>query len=92
VALWAFLSEEAEAKLASGKGRMRPDEWKSGDRCWVIEVVAPFATPENQMVARMLTDLSQTALKEQVFSLYRTDTETGLRGAVKISATSEVRN
>jgi len=43
-ALWAFLSEEAEAKFSEKPLRLRPDEWKSGDRCWVIELIAPGAT------------------------------------------------
>jgi cytolysin-activating lysine-acyltransferase len=67
LALWAFLSEEAEARLAGGKTHIRPDEWKSGDRCWLIDLVAPFSTAENQMAGRMVTDLSQTALKGREF-------------------------
>ena len=26
--------------------RMRPDEWKSGDRLWLIDLVAPFGGAE----------------------------------------------
>ncbi|MDB5394410.1 MAG: ltxC [Rhodospirillales bacterium] len=29
-ALWAFLSQEGEAKLPNSPLRLRPDEWKSG--------------------------------------------------------------
>ncbi|HSV30268.1 MAG TPA: toxin-activating lysine-acyltransferase [Candidatus Omnitrophota bacterium] len=39
---WAHLSEDAEARLLSGQPRLRPADWKSGDRLWVIDVVAPF--------------------------------------------------
>ena len=30
LALWAWLSPEAEAKLNAGAGRLRPDEWRAG--------------------------------------------------------------
>jgi cytolysin-activating lysine-acyltransferase len=84
VALWAFLSEEAEVRLADGKSHIRPDEWKSGDRCWLIDLVAPFSTAENQMIGRMLTDLSQTVLKGREFKFWRTDPATGKRKAIVI--------
>jgi cytolysin-activating lysine-acyltransferase len=32
VAFWAYLSDEAEQKLLSGAGRLRPDEWAVGMR------------------------------------------------------------
>jgi cytolysin-activating lysine-acyltransferase len=92
VALWAFLSEEAEAKVKTGKGRLRPDEWKSGDRCWVTEVVAPFATAENQMVARMLTDLSQTALKGREFSFFGTEPGSTQKSIRTVSANLPIEN
>jgi len=77
LALWAFLSEAAEARLADSKTRIRPDEWKSVDRCWLIDLVAPFSTVENQMAGRMVTDLSQTALRGQKVKFWRTDPATG---------------
>lgn len=27
------------------KERLRPQEWKSGERLWVVEVIAPSAAP-----------------------------------------------
>ena len=50
VVLWARVSEEVEQMLERGttfeRGsattRMRPQDWKSGDRLWVVEVIAPF--------------------------------------------------
>jgi cytolysin-activating lysine-acyltransferase len=57
VVLWASVSEEVEARLAAGNARMRPQDWKSGDRLWVVEVIAPFGKGEE-----MVRDL-----KERVF-------------------------
>ena len=49
VIFWANASEEVEARLAAGVTRMRPQDWKSGDRLWVVEAIAPFGAAE-QMV------------------------------------------
>jgi cytolysin-activating lysine-acyltransferase len=58
VVFWASVSEEVEARLAAGNARMRPQDWKSGDRLWVVEVIAPFGKGEE-----MVRDL-----KERVFT------------------------
>jgi cytolysin-activating lysine-acyltransferase len=49
VVFWASLSEEVEARLATGSARMRPRDWKSGDRLWVLEVIAPFGKGEEMV-------------------------------------------
>ncbi len=82
-ALWAFLSEEAEAKLSLTPVRLRPDEWKSGDRCWLVDLIAPWATVENRLAALMLEDLRATALKGQPFFFHKTDGATGRREIVQ---------
>ena len=28
--------------LTQGTNRLRPQDWKSGDKAWVVEVIAPF--------------------------------------------------
>lgn len=83
-ALWAFLSPEAEAKL-SVNPRLRPDEWKSGDTCWVIDLIAPGANSENKLAGIMLTDLQRTVLNGRSFKFHRTDA-TGKRDVVTIGA------
>lgn len=42
---WAFLSEEAEAHLKAHR-RLRPGDWRSGDKRVVVDVVAPFGGAE----------------------------------------------
>jgi cytolysin-activating lysine-acyltransferase len=86
VALWAHLSEEAERKLTEARGRLRPDEWKSGNRLWLVELIAPFATAENQMVGRMLTDLAEGVFKGKVFRLIETDPASGTRKVLSVGS------
>ena len=50
VVLWARVSEEVEQMLEKGTTRMRPQDWKSGDRLWIVEVIAPFGG-QDAMVA-----------------------------------------
>jgi cytolysin-activating lysine-acyltransferase len=49
VIFWASVSEEVEARLAAGTTRMRPQDWKSGDRLWVVEAIAPFGAAEEMV-------------------------------------------
>lgn len=83
-ALWAYLSEDAEARLtatvdAGGGARLRPDDWKSGDRLWLVELVAPFATAENKLTEAMVADLIQNVFGEKAFKFHSLDPATGKR-------------
>ncbi|NFV78774.1 toxin-activating lysine-acyltransferase [Magnetospirillum aberrantis] len=55
---WGFLSEEVEARLLAGTPRLKPTDWKSGDRPWVIETVAPFA--QASALEEIVADLTKT--------------------------------
>ena len=46
VVFWALVNDEVDQRLSSGGGRLRPQDWKSGDKLWVVEVVAPFGGAE----------------------------------------------
>ncbi len=84
VAIWAHLNEEAEAKLEAGIGKLRPDEWKSGDRLWLVDVIAPFATPENKQMEAMLADLIKGPFEGKRFKFHVTNAETGVREVKEI--------
>ena len=43
---WAMVSEAVEARMKSGGRRLRPEEWKSGGKRVVVDVVAPFGGGE----------------------------------------------
>ena len=60
VIFWANASEEVEARLAAGTTRMRPQDWKSGDRLWVVEAIAPFGGAEE-----MVKDLKTKVFPER---------------------------
>ena len=49
VLLWAFVTDELERRLAQGVTRLRPQDWKSGDKLWVVEAIAPFGGPEEMI-------------------------------------------
>jgi cytolysin-activating lysine-acyltransferase len=49
VVFWATVNEEVEERLAAGTSRLRPQDWKSGDRAWVVEVIAPFGGAEEMV-------------------------------------------
>ena len=54
VMLWGLVSEEVEEGLKQGVPRLHPQDWRSGDRLWVlpkagkrrIVVIAPFGGAE----------------------------------------------
>lgn len=73
VALWARVSEETEQRLEGGAHKLRPDEWKAGDRPWLIELVAPFGAQDE-----ILADLSRTVFGGETFK-YHTTTADGQR-------------
>ncbi len=84
VAIWAKLSEEAEARLEKGE-KLKAEDWKSGDRVWLVEMITPFATPENKLSEAMLLDLIQGPFKTSVFHLHRTDPKSGRRDKVTVA-------
>ncbi len=38
---WALVSEEVEQRLQESEFRLKPQDWKSGERVWIVDVVAP---------------------------------------------------
>ena len=56
---WAMLSEEAGERLKQGNHRLRPDEWRSGDQAWIIDLIAPFGGHEE-----VLKDLKRNVFQD----------------------------
>lgn len=69
---WAFLNKEAEARLFTNGGKLRPEDWNCGDRLWIIDIVAPFGGVEN-----MLYDLQTIEFPGRVVRLAAPDPKTG---------------
>ncbi len=40
-ASWALVDEEVEKRLLTGNRRLAPADWRSGERAWLIDLVAP---------------------------------------------------
>lgn len=78
VALWAYVTEEAEKRLAAG-GRIGANEWRDGSTIWLVELVAPFGHQE-----AMLEDLRSSALSDRRFRFLRVNAE-GRREVVTVA-------
>lgn len=83
VAIWGKLSADAEARLEKGE-KLKAEDWRSGDRVWLVELISPFATPENKLSEAMLLDLMQGPFKATAFNLHRTDPKTGQREKIRV--------
>ncbi len=49
VVLWASVSDQVAERFAQGTTKLRPQDWKSGDNLWVVEVIAPFGGAEEMV-------------------------------------------
>lgn len=58
---WALLSKEVEEAYVLNTASLHPDDWKSGDRGWIIDYVAPFGG-----AGRIAYDLKYNLLKDRV--------------------------
>lgn len=65
---WAYLDENVEARIASGRGvpKLAPHEWNLGDRLWVIDVIAPFGGAKE-----ILQKLQETEFKDKDVKILR---------------------
>ena len=81
VALWANLNEEVAARVKSnmeaGKPvHFAPEEWKSGDDPWVVEMASPYAKENPDIAQKMLKQLGDTVFKGKEFKYFLTSVET----------------
>lgn len=90
LAVWAKCNGEAERKLEAGmiepENRLTLEEWKSGDRIWLVDLIAPFADATNRHRELMIADLISKPLAGKAFSFHQTDPNTGARTVQKVAA------
>jgi cytolysin-activating lysine-acyltransferase len=90
LALWAKCAPEAERKLDRGmiepENRLTLEEWDSGDRTWLVDLIAPFATNQNRQREIMIADLISGPLKGVEFRFHQTDPATGERKVQTVPA------
>lgn len=90
LALWAKCGPEAAAKLDRGmiepENRLTLEEWNNGDQIWLVDLIAPFATPENRHREVMIADLISGPLAGKSFNFHQTDPATGKRTVQTVAA------
>lgn len=95
LATWAKCGPEAERKLDGGMiepgNRLSLDEWRSGDRLWLVDLVAPFADASNRQREIMLADLISGPLAGVEFRFHQTDPATGKRDVKTVTADAGAR-
>jgi len=89
VAFWANVSEGVDKRLLAGDGPVRPNEWKSGEKLWLIEVISPFANAQNKLMDAMFADLVNNPFKGKSFRFTKTNPQTGQRQVAEFKPKSE---
>lgn len=85
VAIWARLSDEVAERYSSGTGRLRPDEWTSGEQLWLIDLITPFADEENKQAELMLSELVRGPFEGAPALCRRRDPESGKMVVARIA-------
>lgn len=83
VAIWAKLTPEGEKKVEQGLP-LSPPEWIAGDRLWLLELISPYAGPDNKLSELMLADLMGGPFRGRSFNLHRVSPETGKRERIVV--------
>jgi cytolysin-activating lysine-acyltransferase len=69
--LYAFVSEEVGRRIEGGAPSMQPGDWKSGERAWIVKVIAPFGQAEAFAKETCETVLKGRDVKMQVHGAKR---------------------
>lgn len=95
LALWAKTDVSGEQKLQRGmiepENRLTLEEWRGGDRVWLVDLIAPFANAANRHREIMLADLIAKPLRGRRFSFHQTDPSTGARRIQVVEADASER-
>lgn len=97
VALWAYLNEEAEQRLKA-TGRLNPQDWgngasvsmeegivpNEGGNLWLIELLAPFNSEENNHQQQMLADLKLKNFSSEKLKLFSIDGTSGAKRVLEV--------
>ena len=69
-AFWAYVNEDVEERLSKGITKMSPPDWNSGERLWLIDLIAPFGNVE-----KMLADLTENVFPDRPFKYLQRNEE-----------------
>ena len=70
------------------ENRLTPEEWQSGPKIWLVDLIAPFANDINKHREIMIADLISGPLAAQEFNFHQTDPATGQRSVRTVAADS----
>jgi cytolysin-activating lysine-acyltransferase len=87
-AIWASVSEEIEKELLNQGQRLRPGDWNSGDRLWLMELVLLVAAPPPKLVEGLLAELAKGPFSGKRFKLRLVDAKTGKPRVVELGPKS----
>jgi len=66
--LWAYVDEDIDKKLELGIGKLGLNDWNSGDKLWIIDLIAPMGGGD-----KMLEELKDTVFKGKNFKYQSVD-------------------
>jgi cytolysin-activating lysine-acyltransferase len=55
------------------ENRLTLEEWNGRDQIWLVDLIAPFATPDNRHRELMIADLVSKPLAGKEFRFHQTD-------------------
>ena len=66
--LWAYVNDEVEKRLEMGIGKLGINDWNSGKKLWIIDLIAPTGGGE-----KMLEELKNTVFQSKTFKYQSVD-------------------
>ncbi len=69
---WAFINKEVEQRAVLNGGKLRSEDWKSGERICLVDIIAPFGG-----VDMMLRDIQRNIFPGKEIHFFAPEPETG---------------
>ncbi len=82
---WAYLNAAAEEKLITGEP-LAPEDWRSGERMWIIDLIAPYKGLMRSIGRWMM---ERGNVSETGFSFRRVEGENLTRRIVQVDFTAD---
>jgi cytolysin-activating lysine-acyltransferase len=67
---WASVSDEVEERLLKGVTKLQPQDWKSGDKLYIIDIISPYNVRKE-----ILKQLQEKQFKNQDIKVIRSTKE-----------------
>jgi len=73
---WASVNEEVEKRLLNGKNKLKPQEWNSGNKLYIIDMITPYGIGKE-----ILKQLNEKQFKDKdVYLIRPKKDEKGIEG------------